>query len=57
MDSDLGNLKHKNSALLVKSGWNLVRGEESLWILVMKAKYLRMRSFFSCEEKRGDSMV
>lgn len=57
MDSDLGNLKHKNSALLVKSGWNLVRGEESLWILVMKAKYIRMRSFFSCEEKRGDSMV
>lgn len=44
---------HVSTAMLAKLGWNLVKGEDSLWTSIMKA----LNSYFSCKAKKGDSMV
>ncbi|KAF3433898.1 hypothetical protein FNV43_RR25001 [Rhamnella rubrinervis] len=46
-----------NTALLAKLAWMIVRGEESLWIEILKAKYLRGGSYFNYQKKRGDSWI
>ncbi|KAH7533562.1 hypothetical protein FEM48_Zijuj04G0144400 [Ziziphus jujuba var. spinosa] len=55
----LGFRKFKdfNLALLAKLGWKLAKGEESLWTQIIRAKYLRNKSFFGCKFKAGNSYV
>lgn len=47
----MGGLRFKlfnnlNIALLAKLAWKIVSGKDSLWIILVKAKYLKNKSFF-----------
>ncbi|XP_015873962.1 uncharacterized mitochondrial protein AtMg00310-like [Ziziphus jujuba] len=55
----LGFRKFKdiNIALLTKLGWKLAKGEESLWTRLLKAKYLKNKTFFGCKFKAGNFYV
>lgn len=35
-----------NSALLVKLGWKMAVGEDRLWCNLLRAKYMKEKSFF-----------
>lgn len=37
----LRNLKHMNEACILKLGWEIKFGEDTLWCEVIKGKYLR----------------
>lgn len=49
--------KDINSALLAKLGWMLASNVDSLWTLILKAKYLRGKSLFETQKANGSSMV
>ncbi|XVF36663.1 hypothetical protein REPUB_Repub19eG0076600 [Reevesia pubescens] len=51
----LRNTKTINQAFLAKLGWLILQDKESLWIEVMKKKYLKQKDFLSVEAKSSDS--
>ncbi|KAF9621262.1 hypothetical protein IFM89_018479 [Coptis chinensis] len=51
------NLQHTNLALLSKKGWEVIASDRSLWIDIIKAKYLRNQYFLTVCPKPHDSRV
>ncbi|KAF9610276.1 hypothetical protein IFM89_021837 [Coptis chinensis] len=51
------NLQHTNLALLAKKGWEVIASNKSLWIDIVKAKYLRNQDFLTVCPKPLDSRV
>ena len=49
--------KDINTALLAKLGWKLATGEDCLWTVLLRSKYLRGKSFFDHGLKKGSSYV
>lgn len=49
--------KDINSALLSKLGWLMAKGDNRLWVEVLRKKYLKGNFFFACNWKKGDLMV
>ena len=46
-----------NQAFQSKLGWKIVTNQNSIWVRIMRNKYLRHQEFFSVQSKQGDSMV
>lgn len=51
------SFKDINSALLAKLGWKLVSGANFFLTEILKAKYLRGKSFFEARKTSSSSMV
>lgn len=49
--------KSFNLAFLAKLAWNMVNEGETLWIKLLKARYIGHGSFFDCEARQGDFYV
>lgn len=49
--------KDINSTLLSKLGWLVAKGDNRLWVEVLRRKNLQGTSFFACEWKKGDLSV
>ncbi|KAF9619858.1 hypothetical protein IFM89_009609 [Coptis chinensis] len=59
MQGGLGvhNLQHTNLALLAKKAWAVIASSKSLWVDIVKAKYLRKHDFLTMRPNPTDSRV
>jgi len=46
-----------NKAFQCKLAWKIFTEEESIWVRIMRAKYLKQNAFLSCLPKSTDSPV
>jgi len=46
-----------NRAYQRKLAWKIFTNQDSMWVRIMRKKYLRHHEFFSAQIKQGDSMV
>lgn len=45
--------EHINLGLFRKLGWKIANGDESLWVMVMRKKYMKIGNLFNCKKKTG----
>jgi len=46
-----------NQAFQSKLAWNLLTNQDSMWVRIMRKKYLAHQDFFNAQIKQGDSMA
>ena len=46
-----------NLAYQAKLAWKILTNHNSLWVRLMRSKYLRQQNFFLTQRKQGDSLV
>ena len=46
-----------NNALITKLGWRILTNNDSIWVRIMRDKYVKNNDFFRISKKEGNSTV